>query len=127
MIVFGLSKHFYLSLAVLFVSGAVDNISVVIRHVLVQTRTPEHLRGRVSSVNTVFIESSNELGAYESGAVARYAEGLIVGVSGAVFSVVSGGVGTLAVVLAVGAFIPSLRSLSLLPKSQQDDQSPSKP
>jgi MFS family permease len=127
MIVFGLSKHFYLSLAVLFVSGAVDNISVVIRHVLVQTRTPEHLRGRVSSVNTVFIESSNELGAYESGAVARYAEGLIVGVSGAVFSVVSGGVGTLAVVLAVGAFIPSLRSLSLLPRSQQDDQSPSKP
>lgn len=127
MIAFGLSTHFYISLAVLFVSGAVDNISVVIRHVLVQTRTPEQLRGRVSSVNTVFIESSNELGAYESGAVAKYANGLIAGVSGVVFSVVSGGIGTLAVVLAIGAFIPSLRTLSLTTastESKKDDGTP---
>ncbi|MFZ4573547.1 MAG: MFS transporter [Phycisphaerales bacterium] len=113
MIVFGLSRNYILSLAVLFVSGAVDNVSVVIRHVLVQVRTPEHLRGRVSSVNSVFIESSNELGAYESGAVAKYAEGLIPGVSGAMFSVVSGGIGTLAVVLLVALLIPAIRVLSL--------------
>jgi MFS family permease len=60
-----------LSLAMLILAGAVDNISVVIRHVLVQVRTPDHLRGRVSAVNSVFIESSNELGAFESGLVAK--------------------------------------------------------
>ncbi len=126
MIVFGLSTNYLLSLAVLFLSGAVDNVSVVIRHVLVQVRTPEHLRGRVSSVNSVFIESSNELGAYESGAVAKYAEGLIPGVSGAVFSVVSGGMGTLVVVGLIAILIPAIRVLSLVhqvppqPESRDD-------
>ena len=126
MIVFGLSENYLLSLAVLFLSGAVDNVSVVIRHVLVQVRTPEHLRGRVSSVNSVFIESSNELGAYESGAVAKYAEGLIPGVSGAMFSVVSGGIGTLVVVGLIAILIPAIRVLSLVhqeppqPESRDD-------
>ena len=104
-IVFGLSTNFVLSLASLFCLGAVDNVSVVIRHVLVQERTPEHLRGRVSTVNSVFIESSNELGAFESGLVARLFSPLI--------AVVSGGVGTLLVVGGVMVGIPQVRSLKL--------------
>jgi hypothetical protein len=104
-IVFGLSTNFALSLASLFCLGAVDNVSVVIRHVLVQERTPEHLRGRVSTVNSVFIESSNELGAFESGLVARLFNPLI--------SVVSGGIGTLLVVGGVMIGIPQVRTLRL--------------
>lgn len=106
MIVFGFSRNLWLSLAALFFAGAVDNISVVIRHVLVQVRTPEHLRGRVSSVNSVFIESSNELGGFESGLVAR--------LYGPVVSVVSGGIGTLLVVAGVASAIPQIRSLKRL-------------
>lgn len=113
MIVFGLSTSIVLSLTVLALGGALDNVSVVIRHVLVQLRTPDYLRGRVSSVNSVFIESSNELGAFESGAVAK--------LFGPVFSVVSGGVGTLLVVLGVAWLIPQVRRLSLL-----EDQEPGK-
>jgi MFS family permease len=103
---FGLSTSFLLSLAMLFVLGAVDNISVVIRHVLVQVRTPDHLRGRVSAVNSVFIESSNELGAFESGLVAHYL--------GPMVSVVSGGVGTLIVVAIMAITLPELRKLGRL-------------
>jgi MFS family permease len=129
MIIFGLSTNLALSILVLLISGALDNISVVIRHVLVQVKTPESLRGRVSSVNSVFIESSNELGAYESGLVARYAGGLIAGMSGVVFSVVSGGVGTLVVVGLVAALIPPIRSLSLLhhPESEHDAERRAQP
>jgi hypothetical protein len=87
-------------------SGALDTVSVVIRHVLVQLRTPNELRGRVSSVNSVFIESSNELGAFESGLVAAY--------FGVVFSVVSGGIGTVLVVGAVALGLPQLRKLGEL-------------
>jgi MFS family permease len=105
-IVFGLSEWFWLSVAVLGISGAVDNISVVIRHVLVQTRTPDHLRGRVSAVNAVFIESSNELGAFESGAVAA--------AFGPVASVVSGGIGTILVVAGVALRWPQVRGLGRL-------------
>ncbi len=105
-VAFGLSTWFPLSLAVLFVAGALDNISVVIRHVLVQVRTPDELRGRVAAVNSVFIESSNELGGFESGLVARFL--------GPVFSVVSGGVGTLAVVVAVALIWPEIRRLGSL-------------
>jgi MFS family permease len=102
-IVFGLSTNLWLSLAALVVAGAFDQVSVVIRHVLVQTRTPDHLRGRVSAVNSVFIECSNELGGFESGLVAHW--------FGPVFSVVSGGVGTLLVVAGIAAGVPELRGL----------------
>lgn len=112
MIVFGISKVLWLSLAALFLSGALDTISVVIRHVLVQTRTPDEVRGRVSAVNTVFIESSNQLGEFESGTVARIA-GQAAGstVFGAVFSVVSGGIGTILVVAGIAALWPEMRRL----------------
>jgi len=114
-IVFGLSRSFWLSAAVLFASGVLDNISVVVRHVLVQMRTPEHLRGRVSAVNSVFIESSNELGAFESGAAAMLFQKLLgTAVLGATASVVSGGIGTILVVAAVAAWLPEVRRLGRL-------------
>ena len=69
-IVFGLSQNFWLSLAMLFCTGAVDNISVIVRHTLVQMLTPDAMRGRVSAVNGMFIGASNELGGFESGMVA---------------------------------------------------------
>lgn len=100
-IVFGVSRSFALSLAALFLTGAFDNVSVVIRHTLVQTLTPDHLRGRVSAVNSLFIGASNELGGFESGVVAHW--------FGPTVSVVSGGVGTLVVVLATSRLLPGLR------------------
>jgi MFS family permease len=112
MIVFGLSTSLWLSLAALAVSGAVDNISVVIRHVLVQTRTPDELRGRTTAVNSVFIECSNEVGAFESGAVAKWL--------GPVWSVVSGGVGTLCVVAFVALAFPALRRMQRLQETRED-------
>ena len=90
---FGLSRWFWLSLLMLFVCGFADNVSVIVRHTLVQLLTPDAMRGRVSSVNNLFIGTSNELGGFESGLVAQY--------FGPVFSVVSGGVATVFVVLAV--------------------------
>lgn len=106
MVVFGLSKSFALSLAMLALSGALDNISVVVRHVLVSVRTPDRLRGRVSAVNSVFIESSNELGGFESGLVAKLWSPVI--------SVVSGGIGTIVVVVGMALCIPELRRLGML-------------
>ena len=102
-IIFGVSKNYALSLAMLFVTGMLDNISVVVRHTLVQTRTPDALLGRVSSVNGLFISCSNELGGFESGLVAAW--------FGAVVSVVSGGIGTILVVLGVAGLWPELRRL----------------
>lgn len=102
-IAFGLSTNLWLSLAMLGLLGALDNISVVIRHVLVISHTPHHLRGRVSAVNSVFIECSNELGGFESGLVAK--------LFGPVISVVSGGVGTILVVLGMAWWLPQLRRL----------------
>lgn len=112
MIVFGLSTSLWLSLAALAVSGAVDNVSVVIRHVLVQTRTPDELRGRATAVNSVFIECSNEIGAFESGYVAS--------LFGPVVSVVSGGFGTLAVVAFVALAFPALRQMKRLQETKRD-------
>ncbi len=103
MIGFALSRSFFLSLAFLFVSGAADNISAVIRSTLLQIMVPQELLGRVSSVNAIFIGSSNELGAFESGVAAK--------LLGAVPSVVFGGAMTLAVVLATGWRVPQLRKL----------------
>ena len=112
MIVFGLSTSLWISLLALAVSGAVDNISVVIRHVLVQTRTPDELRGRATAVNSVFIECSNEIGAFESGLVAKF--------FGPVASAVSGGIGTIAVVGFVALAFPSLRRMQRLQESRAD-------
>jgi MFS family permease len=92
-IAFGLSRNFALSFVMLALTGALDNISMVVRGTLVQVLTPDAMRGRVSAVNAVFIGSSNELGAFESGVTAQ--------LFGPVASVVGGGVGTLLVVLAV--------------------------
>lgn len=105
-ILFGISKSFILSLSALVLLGALDNISVVVRHVLVAVRTPDALRGRVSAVNSVFIESSNELGGFESGLVAR--------IFTPVISVVSGGIGTILVVLVMTWCLPELRRLRRL-------------
>jgi MFS family permease len=105
-IVFGLSRSFPLSLAMLFVIGACDNISVVVRSTLVQTSTPDDMRGRVSALNGLFIGTSNELGAFESGAVASLV--------GPVGSVVIGGVGTIAVAGMTAWLSPSLRNYGRL-------------
>lgn len=102
-IAFGLSRSFTLSVALLAVSGMADNVSVLIRSTLLQTLTPEHLLGRVSSVNSIFVGSSNELGAFESGVAAR--------LLGTVPSVILGGLASLGVVVGVGASVPRLRRL----------------
>ena len=114
-ILFGISRSFVLSLVLLFALGALDGISVVIRHVLVNVRTPDALRGRVNAVNSVFIESSNELGAFESGAAAK-GFGALLGssIAGAVWSVVTGGIGTVLVVGVVALWLPELRKLGRL-------------
>ncbi|PJZ69265.1 MFS transporter [Leptospira perolatii] len=105
MIVFAISQNFYLSALALVLSGAFDMVSVVIRHTIVQMYTPEHMRGRVSAVNSIFIGSSNEIGAFESGVVAEW--------MGLVPSVVFGGAMTLLTVLFVGGIAPRLRKLHL--------------
>jgi MFS family permease len=100
MLVFGLSTHFLLSLFVLAISGAADMVSVVIRMTLIQLETPDHMRGRVSAVNSIFIGASNQLGEFESGATAEW--------FGPVGSVVIGGVGTLLVAATWMRLFPSL-------------------
>jgi len=105
-IFFALSRWFWLSLALLLISGMVDNVSVVIRSTLLTLRTPPHLLGRVSAVNQIFIGSSNEIGSFESGVAAR--------LLGTVRSVIFGGFVTLGVVGLTAATIPRLRSLDEL-------------
>jgi len=109
---FGLSRHFALSLAMLAMLGAFDNISVVIRHNLVQIRTPDALRGRVAAVNGLFIGSSNELGALESGVTAA--------LWGPVGSVLVGGTATIIVVLAIARIWPQLPRLETLDQPVDD-------
>jgi MFS family permease len=105
-IIFGISRNFWLSITMLFFLGCCDNISVVVRSTLVQILTPDDMRGRVSALNSLFIGTSNELGAFESGLVANY--------FGPVISVVSGGIGTLAIVLLIARFFPQLRKYGRL-------------
>lgn len=100
---FGLSTNFYLSMFFLALSGAFDSVSMVIRGTLTQILTPENMKGRVSAVNSMFIISSNELGAFESGVAAS--------LLGLVPSVVLGGVGTLVVVTLTAALSPGFRKL----------------
>lgn len=103
MIGFGLSRNFLLSIALLAASGMADTVSVVVRSTLLQVLTPDHLLGRVSSVNAIFIGSSNEIGAFESGTAAR--------LLGTVPAVVLGGLATLVVVAVTAVKVPSLRRL----------------
>jgi MFS family permease len=105
MIVFGISTLFWVSLVALFMSGVTDGISMIIRQTIVRVLSPDRIRGRVSSVNWVFIGASNELGAFESGVAAR--------LFGTATSVVAGAILTLAVVGLVAATVPSLRRLDL--------------
>jgi MFS family permease len=105
-IVFGLSTSFPLSMMMLFTLGALDMISVVVRHSMVMLYTPDEMRGRVSAVNSVFIGTSNQLGAFESG--------LAAALFGPVIAVVSGGIGTIFVVAWVARRWPVLRRLGRL-------------
>ncbi|REJ84775.1 MAG: MFS transporter [Bacteroidetes bacterium] len=105
MIVFALSENFYLSLFMLALSGAFDNVSVVIRATIIQLLTPDEMRGRVSAVSTMFISSSNEIGAFESGFAAK--------LMGLVPSVVFGGAVAIASAGGASFFLPGLRRLSL--------------
>lgn len=105
MFVFAVSRNFYLSLGVLILSGVFDNISVVIRGTIMQLYTPDEMRGRVASVNSIFIGSSNELGSFESGLAAK--------LLGLVPSVIFGSAMTLLVVGFTARFAPRLRRLEL--------------
>lgn len=111
-IIFGLSRSFPLSLAMLFLTGAFDNISVVVRHTLATLLTPDEMRGRVSAVNGMFISASNELGRFESGAAAA--------LLGPVLSVVGGGIGTLVVVGLVAWLSPQLRRYGTLGSAHEE-------
>ena len=113
---FGVSRWFWVSFLMLFICGAVDNISVVVRHTLVQLLTPDEKRGRVSAVNNLFIGTSNEMGEFESGTVAQLfgpAIGNTVAV-GTLISVVAGGFGTIAVVIAIALIFPQIRKYGRL-------------
>lgn len=110
-IVFGLSTSFLLSLVMLILMGALDNISVVIRHTLVLTYTPNEMLGRVGAVNSVFIGASNELGGFESGIAAA--------LLGPVGAVVFGGFGTLGVVGMVAWLAPKLRVLGEIRREKE--------
>ncbi len=105
-IIFGLSQWFWLSLLMMFLIGALDNISVVVRHTLVQMLTPDEMRGRVSAVHGVFIVASNDLGGLESG--------LTAWLFGPVISVVGGGVGTILVVLGAMRLWPQILGIGSL-------------
>jgi MFS family permease len=109
MIVFALSKNFYLSIFVLALSGACDNVSVVVRGTIMQTLIPADMKGKVYSVNSIFIGSSNEIGAFESGVAAR--------ALGVVPSVVFGGIMTLLVVVFTAIKAPNLKNLNFADKN----------
>src|SRR5437868_2378544 len=108
-ILFGLSKIFWLSLGLLCLLGAFDSVSVIIRGSIVQLVTPDEMRGRVSAVNNIFIGTSNEFGALESG--------LTAALFGPVVSVVGGGVGTILVVVAAALKWPEIRKIGALDRS----------
>lgn len=105
MVVFGLSTYFWLSVIALFLSGAVDGVSMIIRQTILQLKTPDNMRGRVASVNSMFVGSSNELGAFESGITAK--------LMGTVTAVVFGGSMTLLTVGLTAIVSPKFRKLDL--------------
>src|SRR5699024_12031987 len=104
-IIFGLSSWFVLSCLALYMSRATDGISLIIRQTILQLKTPDDMRGRVSSVNSIFVGSSNELGAFESGLAAK--------LIGTVNAVVFGGTMTLLTALTTGFTVPKLRNLDM--------------
>jgi MFS family permease len=108
-IVFGLSKALWLSLSMLFIAGALDSVSVIVRGSIVQLITPDEMRGRVSAVNNIFIGTSNEFGALESG--------LTAALFGPVISVVAGGIGTILVVLTAALRWPQIRKIGALDRN----------
>jgi MFS family permease len=108
-ILFGFSQVLWLSLLMLFLIGAFDSVSVIIRGSIVQLVTPDEMRGRVTSVNNIFIGTSNEFGALESG--------LTAALFGPVISVVGGGIGTILVVLGVSSKWPEMRQIGALDKT----------
>lgn len=105
-IIYGISQWFWLSIVMMFLIGALDNISVVVRHTLVQMLTPDEMRGRVSAINNIFIVASNDLGGLESGLTAR--------LFGPVPSVVVGGIGAIVVVLGTARVWPQLLGIGSL-------------
>jgi MFS family permease len=107
-ILFALSSSFVLSLFLLFMTGVFDSVSVIVRSTLIHTYTPEYMKGRVSAVNNIFIGSSNEIGAFESGAMAR--------LLGTIRSVVFGGIMTILVVAITAWRADKLRKLDLTPE-----------
>ena len=115
-IIFALSRNFWLSFAMMFLIGALDNISVVVRHTLVQMLTPDHMRGRVSAVNSVFIVLSNDLGGLESGVTAK--------LFGAVGSAILGGTGGILAVLVALKLWPELARIGRLDEVQALDEFP---
>ncbi len=104
-LVFAVSKVFLLSIAALALSGMFDNVSVIIRQTIIQLRTPDNMKGRVSAVNSIFIGSSNEIGSFESGTAAK--------IMGTVPSVLFGGIMTLLVVFTLGILSKKLKNLHL--------------
>jgi len=103
-IVFGLSNMFWISAIALFLSGLLDGISILVRSTVLQLKTPENMKGRVSSLNSIFIMSSNELGAFESGFVAKFL--------GVIPSVIFGGMMTVGVVVFTWIKIPSIKKIT---------------
>jgi MFS family permease len=118
-VAFGWSHWFWFSLLMLFVCGFADNVSVIVRHTLVQLLTPDAMRGRVSSVNNLFIGTSNDLGGFESGLVSQW--------RGPVFSVVSGGLATILVVLAVAWIWPEIPRFGRLVQPEEPISAPPGP
>lgn len=113
-IFFGISTNFLLSFLMLFSAGLFDGVSVVIRHSILQLKTPDHLKGRVSSINMMFISSSNELGAFESGFTARFL--------GTVPAILVGGIMTIMVVISTWFFAPRLRKLHSLEQELKEEE-----
>ncbi|MBT8325433.1 MAG: MFS transporter [Winogradskyella sp.] len=114
-IVFGVSTVFWISVVALFFSGVTDGVSMVIRQTILQIKTPDHMRGRVASVNSMFVGSSNELGAFESGLTAK--------LMGTVTAVVFGGTMTLITVITTGIVSPSFRKLDLTKDIKEHENS----
>ncbi|WP_416242046.1 MFS transporter [Arenibacter sp. GZD-96] len=115
-IVFGLSSWYWLSVMALFFSGVTDGISMIIRQTILQLKIPDHMRGRVASVNAIFVGSSNELGAFESGLTAK--------LMGTVNAVVFGGIMTLITVSSTALWAPKFRKLDLNEEVEDSQQVP---
>lgn len=132
-IMFGLSQWFWLSMVAMFLIGISDNISVIVRHTLVQVLTPDHMRGRVSSVNTIFIVASDDLGGFESGVSARAFDlmasglgwvtpGLASRIAGVVGSVVFGGIGAVVAVVGCARRWPEVLRLGALHEIKPEEE-----